>query len=135
MALMTWSCKYSVGVEALDNQHKSLMSALNELRAASMRGNAQEIAGPRIRQLVSIAHEHFSAKERLMVSIRFSGLAAHLAKHQELTGKLVKFVARHEKRDTTVYTQLLYFIRDWLTQHLQTEGQEFARRLSLRGVH
>jgi hemerythrin-like metal-binding protein len=70
-----------------------------------------------------------------MESIRFSGLAAHRAKHQELTGKLAEFVARHEKRDTTVYTQLLYFIRDWLTKHMQTEDQEYANRLSAHGVH
>src|ERR1035438_936147 len=135
MALMTWNSKYSVGVEALDNQHKALMNALSELHAASMRGKAQETAGPLIRHLVSIAREHFSAEERLTESIRFSGLAAHQAKHQELTGKLAEFVARHEKRDTTVYTQLLYFIRDWLTKHMQTEDQEYANRLSAHGVH
>jgi hemerythrin len=132
---MTWNSKYSVGVEALDNQHKALMTALNELHAASMRGKAQEIVGPLIRQLVSIAREHFSAEERLMESIRFSGLAVHQAKHQELTRKLAEFVARHEKRDTTVYTQLLYFIRDWLTKHMQTEDQEYAKHLSAHDVH
>ena len=135
MALMTWSSKYSVGVEALDNQHKALMKALNELHAASMRGRAQEIAGPLLSEMVSMASQHFSAEERLMESIRFPGLAAHHAKHQELAGKLAELAARHEKRDTTVYTQLLYFVRDWLTKHMQTVDQEYAKCLSARDVH
>ncbi len=132
---MTWNSKYSVGVEALDNQHKALTNALNELHAASIRGKAEEIAGPLIRQLVSLAREDVSAEERLMESIRYSGPAAHQAKHQERTEKLAEFVARHEKRDTMVYTQLLNFIRDWLTKHMQTEDQECANRLSAHGVH
>jgi hemerythrin len=134
MALMTWSSKFSVGVEALDNQHKSLMKVLNELHAASMRGKASEVAGPLIRQMVSIAGEHFSAEERLMESTGFPGLAAHRAIHQELAGKVAEFVARHEKGDTTMYTQLLYFMRDWLSKHMQSEDQEYAPWLKAHGV-
>ena len=135
MALMTWSSKHSVGVEELDHQHRALMKVLNELHAASMRGKAREVAGPLIRQIVSIANEHFAAEERLMESTGFPGLASHRVKHRELAGKIAEFVARHEKGDTTVYTQLLYFMRDWLTSHMQTEDQEYAPWLSAHGVH
>ena len=123
---MTWSNKYSVGVELLDNQHKSMMKALNELHAASMRGKAKEVAGPLIRQIVSIAGEHFAAEVRLMESIRFPGLAAHRAKHSELAAKFGELASRHEKGDGTVYIQLLYFMRDWLTKHVQNDDQEYA---------
>ena len=135
MALMTWRSQYSVGVETLDDQHKSLMKALNELHAASMRGQAQKVAGPLIRQIVSIASEHFTAEEKLMESTEYPGLARHRAKHRELAGKIAEFVSRHEKGDTTVYVQLLYFIRDWQTKHMQTEDQEYAPWLSAHGVH
>jgi hemerythrin len=134
MALMNWSGKYSVGVEELDNQHKALMNVLNELHAASMRGKASEVAGPLIRRIVSIATEHFASEERLMESAKFSGLASHRAKHKELAATVGEFVARHEKGDTTMYTQLLYFVRDWQTMHMQTEDQEYARWFAARGV-
>jgi hemerythrin len=126
MALMTWSSKHSVGIEALDNQHKALMKALNDLHAAAMMGKANEVAGPLIRQIVSIAHEHFLAEEKLMESIKFPGLTAHRAKHAELTAKFRDLAARHEKGDTTVYTHLLYFMREWGTTHMQTEDQAYA---------
>jgi hemerythrin len=134
MALMTWSNKYSVGVEALDNQHKALMKVLNELHAASMRGKASEVAGPLLRQLVTASGEHFAAEERLMESSGFSGLAAHRSKHRELAGKIGEFVARHEKGDTTAYTPLLYFMRDWQTKHMQNEDQEYVPWLKAHGV-
>ena len=135
MALMTWSGKYSVGVDDLDNQHKDLMKVLNELHAASMRGEAQKVAGPLIRQIVSIASEHFAAEEKLMESTEYPGLARHRAKHRELAGKIAEFVSRHEKGDATVYVQLLYFIRDWQTKHMETEDREYAPWLSAHGVH
>jgi hemerythrin len=134
MALMTWSSKYSVGVEALDNQHKALVRVLNEFHAASMRGKVQEVADPLIRQIVSLASEHYAAEERLMDSAKYPGLDGHRAKHRELSGKIAEFVSRHEKGDTTVYVQLLYFVRDWLTKHMQSEDQEYAPWLKAHGV-
>jgi hemerythrin-like metal-binding protein len=132
---MTWSSRFSVGVEALDSQHKALMKALNELHAASMRGEAGKVAGPLLRQIVLLAIEHFWAGERLMDSIGFPGRAGHRAKHKELTAKIEEFVSRHEKGDTTMYSQLLYFMRDWLNKHMQTDDQEYALWLSAHGVH
>jgi len=134
MALMSWSSKYSVGVEALDNQHKALMKVLNEFHAASMRGKASEVAGPLLRQMVSIASEHFAAEERLMESTRFAGLAAHRAGHQALTAKIGEFVARHEKGDAAIYTELLHFMRDWLYSHMQTEDSKYAPWLAVHSV-
>jgi hemerythrin len=126
MALMNWNSRYSVGVEALDDQHKALLKVLNDLHAASMKGKAQEVAGPLMRLIVSLSNEHFSTEERLMESTNYPGLAAHRAKHQELVEKLAVFVSRHETGDTAMYSQLLYFMRDWLSRHMQTEDQGYA---------
>jgi hemerythrin-like metal-binding protein len=134
MALMTWRDQYSVGVETLDNQHKAILRILNEIHAASLKGKAQEVAGPLLSQLLSLASEHFSTEERLMASIKFPGLPGHRAEHQRLTGKLREFVSRHEKGDASAYTQLLHFLRDWLNQHMQSEDQEYAPWLVARGV-
>jgi len=134
MALMTWKNQYSVGVETLDNQHKAFMKALNELHAASIKGKAGAVAGSLIRQISSIATEHFATEVRLMESIKFPALAAHRAKHEELSAKFKEFLSRHEKGDATVYAELLYFMRDWQTKHMQTEDQEYAKWMSSRPV-
>ena len=134
MALITWTSKYSVGVQMLDDQHKGLINVLNEFHAASMRGKARGVASPLIRQMVSKASEHFAAEESLMESIRFPGLAEHRAKHKKLAGKVAEFVARHEKGDATMYTQLLYFMRDWLINHMLTLDSEYASWLASHGI-
>ena len=134
MALMSWRDQYSVGVETLDNQHQAMLRILNELHAASLRGKAQEVAGPLLRQLVALANEHFSTEERLMESTGFPGLAEHRAKHREMAGKIADLAFRHEKGDTTVYVPLLHLVRDYQTKHMQNEDQDYARWQRTRGV-
>jgi hemerythrin len=134
MALMTWREQYSVGVETLDNQHKALLRILNEIHAASMRGKANEVAGPLLSKLAPLAGEHFSAEERLMESIKFPGLAEHRARHREMAGKIADLASRHEKRDTAVYLQLLYLVRDYQSKHMQNEDRKYAQWLSAHGI-
>jgi hemerythrin len=134
MALMTWSNKYSVGIKALDSQHRAMMRILNELHAAAMRGKAREVASSLLGQWVSLANGHFATEEELMESTRYPGLAGHRAKHQELSGQVAEFASRHEQDDATVYTPLLYFVRDYQTKHMQTEDREYAPWLKAHGV-
>jgi len=130
MALITWSSKFSVGAQALDDQHKALLRVLNDFHAASMRGKAREVAGPMMRQIVQLANEHFLTEQRMMESTKYPDLAQHRAKHEELSAKLAEYVFRHENGDTTMYGQLLYFMRDWLSKHMQTEDRAYASWLA-----
>ena len=69
-----------------------------------------------------------------MESTKFPGLAEHRAKHREMAGRIADLASRHEKRDAAVYLQLLYFVRDYQSKHMQNEDQEYARWLSAHGV-
>ena len=134
MALMNWSSKYSVGIKTLDDQHQAMMKTLNELHAASLQGKAQQVAGPILDKLMSLASEHFSAEEKLMESIKFPGLAAHRAQHREMAGRVAEISARHKTGDASVYVPFLYFMRDYQTKHMQTEDRDYARWLAAHGV-
>ncbi len=95
-----------------------------------MNGEARKVAGPLLRQIASIATQHFSTEESLMESIKFPGLAGHRAKHKELERTIAEFASRHEKGDASVYSELLLFVKAWLTRHMQGEDQEYAAWMS-----
>jgi hemerythrin-like metal-binding protein len=134
LALLTWSTKYSVGVQALDDQHKGLLRVLNALHAGMMKGQAQSVAGPLLDTLMAGARQHFALEERMMSEAKYAGLAQHRAKHQELIGKLANFMARYRNCDSTMYVQLLNFLRDWFNDHMQKEDQEYGPALKANGV-
>jgi hemerythrin len=70
----------------------------------------------------------------MMESTNFPGLAGHRAKHGELMAKLAEFASRHERGDKAMYAELLYFMRDWLSHHMQNEDREYALWFASRGV-
>jgi hemerythrin len=130
----SWKSSYSVGVQALDHQHRAIMHGLNELHEEMLGGKTNEAVAPLIRNLVSIAGAHLAAEENLMESTQFPGLADHRAKHEELSRKISEFVTRHEMGDRAAYSQFLYFVRAFMTEHMLKEDREYAPWLAEHGI-
>jgi hemerythrin-like metal-binding protein len=134
MALLVWSGKYSVGVKALDDQHKTFIEILNEFHAAMIAGRGQSMAGPLLRRLQDHAREHFPAEERLMESAGFPKLAQHREYHRNLIEKVEEFAVRHKKGDHDMYISLLYFLRDWQKCHLLQHDLEYIPYMAKKGI-
>ncbi len=134
MPLLTWSSKYSVGVQAMDTQHTQLFDMVNDLHAAMMQGKAQTVTGPLLRKLADYTQRHFSAEEALMASKNYPDLAKHRAMHVELIKQVAEFADRFEKRESTLSLHLMNFLRDWLTTHIQKEDQKYGAYLNQPGV-
>lgn len=126
MALLTWSSKYSVGVQSMDSQHTVLFGILNDLHAAMMKGEANKIAGAVLRKLLNYTKDHFTAEEAMMAAVGYNGLAQHRIKHRDLCKQVEEFAVRYERGETTLNIQLLNFLRDWLTNHIQREDQQYT---------
>jgi hemerythrin-like metal-binding protein len=135
VALLKWTKKYSVGVKAMDDQHIHLVEILNELHAAMLKGKAQSIADPVFKKLKNYALEHLSDEEQLMESTKYPGLAEHRVEHCALAAKVGEFVASYDQGDQTMYPQLLFFVRDWLQDHMQTMDKKYTAWMNEHGVH
>lgn len=134
MALLTWNDDYSVGVRTLDNQHNVLFNLLNELEAAMTGGQTQRMALPILRKLLNYTRGHFSAEEAMMAAASYPGLAQHRIKHRDLTRHVEAFEARFERGDGSVNLQLLSFLRDWVTNHIQDSDKEYGPWMNQKGV-
>jgi hemerythrin-like metal-binding protein len=134
MALLTWNSKYSVGVKPLDSQHTVLFGLLNDLHAAMLKGQAQSLTGPLLKKLVAYTHTHYKDEEAMMTAAKYPGLADHKIKHRDLIKQVEDFAARHERGEVTVNLQLMNFLRDWLTNHIQKTDHEYGPWLNEHGV-
>jgi len=126
VALLNWSTKYSVGVQSMDTQHKVLFGMLNDLHEAMMKGQAQNVSDPLLRKLVSYTHDHFSAEEAMMASTGYQGIAQHRIEHRDLIKQVDEFASRCERGESNLNLQLLNFLRNWLTNHIQQEDQKYG---------
>ena len=134
MALMAWSQNFSVGVRTIDSQHKGLFDMINELHAAMMEGKGQTLTGPLLKKLMRYTQEHFSAEEKMLETWKYPGLASHRTQHRDLTRDVDALIARYERGEGSVNIQLLKFLSDWLTGHIQGTDKGYAQWLKEHGV-
>jgi hemerythrin len=126
MAFLTWGNKYSVGIQTIDTQHKGLFDSLNDLHAAMMTGHGQGLTGPVLKKLVKYTQEHFSAEESMLAAAKYPQLTEHQAKHRDFTKQVGEFVSRFERGETSLSRDLLTFLRNWLTAHIQGEDSKYG---------
>lgn len=135
MALMTWNKSFSVGVLKIDSQHTILFTILNELRAAMMKGQAQNLTGPMLHTLADYTHTHFADEEAMMEAARYPGLADHKIKHRELVKQVEDYVLLYDKGVVTLNLKLLDFLNDWLTSHILKTDMAYSACLIKNGAH
>jgi hemerythrin len=68
----------------MDNQHTVLFGLLNDLHAAMMKGQAQNLTGPLLGKLVDYTRTHFAEEEKLMTAAKYPGLNKHKNQHREM---------------------------------------------------
>jgi hemerythrin-like metal-binding protein len=107
---------------------------LNDLHAAMLKGQARNLTGPLLRELVEYTHTHFSTEERMLAAASYPGLVIHRLKHRELIKQVEEFAARFEKGEITLNLDLMNFLRDWLSNHIQKVDHEYGSWLNEHGV-
>ena len=126
MSLLAWNDSYSVGVKTIDQQHSGLFAIVNELHGAMMKGHAKSAVGPLLDKMVKYTVQHFAYEERMMEAAKYPGLGVHRKHHADLTRQVGEFMSRYKRGDGTLTIELLHFLSDWLTKHIQHEDKEYG---------
>lgn len=135
MALLTWdNSKYSVGVKSIDGQHSVLFGLINDLHEAMICGQGQSTVGPLLQKLIDYTQTHFTAEEKMMAAADYPNLAEHQTKHHDLIKQVNGFKSRFEKGEIGLTPDLMCFLRDWLTNHIQKVDHEYSPWLNQQGV-
>ncbi len=135
MSLLTWdNSRYSVGVKSIDDEHHQLFGLINDLHDAMLKGQAQSLMGSLLHKLADYTQTHFAAEEKMMTATRYPGLVEHQMKHHELIKQVKEFSARFEKGEVALNLDLMNFLRDWLTNHIQKVDHECGPWLNQHGM-
>jgi hemerythrin len=135
MAFMTWNDTLAVGVKAMDDQHKMLVKAVNDLFDAMSAGKTSTVMGPLLTSLVDYTHYHFAAEEAMLLQAKYPALTDHRGLHKELTKQVEDYVCRFKGGEIGMGTDLIEFLRGWLTQHIKKEDRPYGQWLNQHGVH
>ena len=117
---------YLVGVEALDSQHKQIVSLLNELYESIIAKKARDSHLELLARLVNLTKTHFATEEQALRARSYPGYIRHKAAHEGLASNLMEFreqIARRKRELTIEYADLM---RLWLVDHFAEFDRKYA---------
>lgn len=124
--VLEWTEKMSVGSEALDEDHKRLISMLKELNTALKAGSPAETIRDIMVELAAYTDYHFAAEERVLRMARYEGLDEHIEAHNKWRERLSELQTTLEgKADRRSALKLSDFLSDWLIRHILGDDQKF----------
>jgi hemerythrin len=125
---------FSVGVKEIDDQHKQLIVLANQLNDAMGTGKGKAVLDKVFAELVAYTQSHFLTEEKLMGQIGYSASVAHKAEHKSLVTTVADLKHKHDKGDVVLTSQVMSFLRDWLTKHILNSDKALGRELNAKGI-
>ena len=129
-----WTPDLSVGVEAIDAQHRELFDRVSALLSAvASRREADEV----FRTLAFLGDyviAHFEDEERLMQVEGYPDLPQQLAEHAHFHARFNQLCRKFARAgvDATLSVDLRHVVCDWLVHHVRGSDAALGRWLNAR---
>jgi len=132
MASIEWSPTLETGDDRIDEQHKALIEAFNQLHAALDHSRGWQEVSRTLIFLTNYTVQHFRQEEALMESAKYPDTPRHKKLHHDLVVKLSQLLKRYEEGSATLNLSTLEFLEGWLVEHIQGEDTRVAEHLRSR---
>lgn len=130
MPLIKWRESYSVGVSVFDEQHKKLVTLINEMFQLVRDKDDTEKILQYLDELIDYTKEHFGDEEAAMEQSGYPLIEEHKAIHADLLKQVLDFQKRVQEKSDEVSVDLYQFLREWLLTHILEEDKKYAEKLA-----
>ena len=133
---LEWNEDLHIGVEAIDQDHKQLISwinALGQFQASDQTGDRpgdREDLGTLLRFLAAYTAFHFEREEAIMRAVRYKGYENHKRAHGSFAANIKRTIAHWEESGNNAGVAPLYeFLKLWITNHIRREDTRLKELL------
>lgn len=130
MTRIEWTQELSVNHRELDEQHKLLLEHYNQLHESLLHDSPEEAGRTKKRvlaALVAYTLEHFETEERYLERLGFPEMERHRRSHQDFREKIGALNRDVQEDRVVLSTSVMKLLRNWITEHLLEEDQEYRR--------
>ncbi len=129
-----WQDAYSVGIEAIDNDHKKLLNLINQLQTAAHYQTDPQYEREAFDALVDYTKTHFQREEELMESHSYPAFTAHKAEHAAMIAKVDALMQRYHDQPHDTIEEAVQYLKKWLINHINGTDQAYSGFLHDKGV-
>ena len=124
-ALISWQENFSLGLEAIDEQHKSLVDIINRIWQSIVEKSEKSVVFSLIEELERYTFAHFAAEETFMRVTGYPHFDRHKQEHQAFISR-VSEEKRRALSTGNLSLDLMHFLRDWLVNHILLSDKHYA---------
>jgi len=126
---IVWKDSYSVGIASLDNDHKKLISLLNQFSTAYDYAMSEEYERQALNDLISYTKYHFDREEQLLEKYNYPDVVAHKAQHQKMIEQVNSFMDLYNEKGHDALNEISEFLSNWLINHINGTDKEYSKLL------
>jgi hemerythrin-like metal-binding protein len=116
-----WDTSYSVGVAAIDQQHRFLIGRIRDLQEAMAAGSAGAMLAPLIHNLITYTKFHFAYEEQLYAQRGYADLQRHKEFHSDMARQVVEMGNSLKTSKPQARAPVMAFLKHWLVDHILGE--------------
>lgn len=126
---MQWTDDLSVGVDLIDNEHKALINAINELFDACSKGLGRKKISDTLNFLQNYVKTHFSDEENLQKECGYPDRPNHMKIHAAFVNDVSKYSKRLETEGANIalVAEFNGFVTNWLIYHISREDKKIGQ--------
>lgn len=125
--LFEWSDSFNVGIQEIDEQHRTLVDLLNRLHAAIRDHKGSQASRQILDQLAEYTRTHFLLEESLMRVSHYPGFEMHKEQHEDLIAQVKALQDKLDSGKAAISFELLHFLQVWLTRHINESDKRFGQ--------
>lgn len=125
MSYTEWVDELNTGISEIDDQHRQLVSYLNQLYDAIQENDKSGIAAV-LDETIDYTVFHFSFEESIMEQMDYEFYLPHQRIHELFKKRVVHYKERFE-RGEDIADELHALLKRWLVNHILHDDKNFAR--------
>ena len=127
MTKLIWNEGMSVGIDAIDEDHKQIISILAKLTSAEHGEASADAIEAIFMELEQYVILHFAREEALLAKVDYADLKAHKASHQKFIDKLPKLKEEWLTKDCLACSEkITSFLYRWIVNHILVDDLDYA---------
>lgn len=131
---VSWDDKLSVGIQVIDDDHKKLLTLINNLQSAVYYPTGETFERQALKELVDYTKYHFQREEELMSRHGYPDFDAHKRQHEEMIARVDQFLESYERDREGTVEEMARFLKGWLINHIAGTDQKYSPYLHAQGV-
>lgn len=126
MSKIEWKKTYELGIQLIDDQHKKLVSIINDVFDAQKAGTGKEIIHNALKELVEYTEYHFNAEEDMLRQHKYGAIECHIEEHNSFAEQIQSFLNDSKSGNLVLSLKTIDYLKDWTINHILGTDKEYG---------